>query len=71
MIQHDLLQLENVYAMLTPEDDTIIDSAKKEMSEAVEFVRKMNVVSTKDKEKTPSAAEGVEEMDVDQVPEEV
>ena len=50
MIQHGILDLEAIYEMLGPEDSEIIDEAEKEMSEAKEFVRKMNIVSTKDKD---------------------
>ena len=50
MIQHGILDLEAIYEMLGPEDSVIIDDAEKEMVEAKEFVRKMNIVSTKDKE---------------------
>ena len=50
MIQHGILDLEAIYEMLGPEDTLIQDDAEKEMAEAREFVRKMNIVSTKDKE---------------------
>ena len=50
MIQHEILDLEAIYEMLGPEDSVIVDDAEKEMAEAKEFVRKMNIVSTKDKE---------------------
>ena len=50
MIQHGILDLESIYDMLGPEDAVIQAEAEKEMAEAKEFVRKMNIVSTKDKE---------------------
>ena len=36
--------------MLGPEDSLIQEDAEKDISEAREFIRKMNIVSTKDKE---------------------
>ena len=50
MIQHGILDLEAIYEMLGPEDSVITEDAEKETAEAKEFVRKMNIVSTKDKE---------------------
>ena len=52
MIQHGILDLEAIYEMLGPEDSLIQESADKEIGEAKEFVRKMNIVSTKDKEES-------------------
>ena len=59
MIQHGILDLEAIYEMLGPEDSVIIDEAEKEMSEAKEFVRKMNIVSTKDKEEGEEKAQDI------------
>ena len=50
MIQHGILELDAIYKMLGPADDVIQAEAEKAMSEAKEFVRKMNIVSTKDKD---------------------
>ena len=50
MIQHGILDLDAIYDMLGPDDSLIQESAEKEISEAREFIRKMNIVSTKDKE---------------------
>ena len=50
MIQHGILDLVPIYDMLGPEDSVIQMESEKEMAEAKEFVRKMNIVSTKDKE---------------------
>ena len=36
--------------MLGPEDSLIQEDAEKDISEAREFIRKMNIVSTKDKD---------------------
>ena len=50
MIQHGILDLEAIYEMLGPEDSLIHNEAEKGMAEAKEFIRKMNIVSTKDKD---------------------
>jgi THO complex subunit 2 len=50
MIQHGILELDAIYKMLGPTDEVIQAEAEKAMSEAKEFVRKMNIVSTKDKD---------------------
>ena len=50
MIQHGILDLDAIYDMLGPEDSLIQENAEKDISEAREFIRKMNIVSTKDKE---------------------
>ena len=52
MIQHGILDLEAIYEMLGPEDVLIQENAEKEIVAAREFVRKMNIVSTKDKEES-------------------
>ena len=46
MIQHGILEMDSIYAMLGPDDKEIEEEAAKELSDATEFVRKMNVVST-------------------------
>ena len=50
MIQHGILDLDAIYDMLGPEDSLIQENAEKDISEAREFIRKMNIVSTKDKD---------------------
>ena len=65
MIQHEILDLEAIYDMLGPEDSVILDDADKEMAEAKEFVRKMNIVSTKDKEEgEEKPQDGVAEIEM-------
>jgi hypothetical protein len=44
MIQHGILELDAIYKMLGPTDEVIQAEAEKAMSEAKEFVRKMNIV---------------------------
>ena len=50
MIQHGILDLDAIYDMLGPEDSLIQEDAEKDISEAREFIRKMSIVSTKDKD---------------------
>ena len=65
MIQHEILDLEAIYDMLGPEDSVIFDDADKEMAEAKEFIRKMNIVSTKDKEEgEEKAQDGIAEIEM-------
>ena len=56
MIQYGIVKMDSVYAMLGPDDETIVKESEKEFSEARDFVKSMNILSTKEK---------VEEMDVD------
>eukprot|EP00090_Calanus_glacialis_P000154 TRINITY_DN1009_c0_g1_i2.p1 TRINITY_DN1009_c0_g1~~TRINITY_DN1009_c0_g1_i2.p1 ORF type:complete len:1411 (-),score=541.96 TRINITY_DN1009_c0_g1_i2:289-4521(-) len=53
LIQHDIMKLEDVYPLLRPDDSEITKLADKEMRDAKDFVRRLNVVSTqgKDEEK--------------------
>ena len=46
MIQHGILNMDSIYSMLGPADKTITAEADKELNDAKEFVRKVNVVST-------------------------
>ncbi|XP_055591572.1 THO complex subunit 2 isoform X2 [Uranotaenia lowii] len=54
LLQHGVIKLDDIYAWLSPIDKTIIEEWESEVSDAKEFVRKLNVVSTnKDKEQEP------------------
>jgi len=46
MIQYNIMTLEDVYPLLAPSDASIQKMSDKELKEAREFVRKLNVVST-------------------------
>ena len=46
LIQHGVMKLEDVYSLLAPEDAEISRMADKEIRDAKEFVRKLNIVST-------------------------
>ena len=61
MIQHGVLEMDSIYSMLGPEDKTILADAEKEIADAKEFVRRVNVVSTN---KDANKDEG---MDIDQM----
>ena len=49
LIQSDVMTMEEVYPLLRPADPEIVKLAEKEMRDAKEFVRKLNVVSTQGK----------------------
>ncbi|CAB3360322.1 Hypothetical predicted protein [Cloeon dipterum] len=50
MLKHDVVSLDDIYGWLLPEDKHICTIWEKEMADAKEFVRKLNIISTKDKE---------------------
>lgn len=50
MIQNGILKLDDIYDMLGPSDDVIVSEAEKEIADAKETVRKMNVLSTANKD---------------------
>jgi len=59
LIQHDILTFEDVYPLLSPSDDDLTQQWSKEIADAKEYLRKINIVSTKSteddqKEKTKS-----------------
>jgi len=49
LIQSEVMTMEEVYPLLKPADPEIVKLAEKEMRDAKEFVRKLNVVSTQGK----------------------
>ena len=46
MIQHGILEMNVIYNLLGPSDEFIEDIARKELADAKEYLRKMNIVST-------------------------
>uniref|UniRef100_A0A8D8ZLW5 THO complex subunit 2 n=1 Tax=Cacopsylla melanoneura TaxID=428564 RepID=A0A8D8ZLW5_9HEMI len=50
MLQHGIIHLDDVYIWLIPDDKIIVKDFEKELSNAKEYVRKLNIVSTKEKE---------------------
>ena len=58
LIQHNVIEFGSTYAMLEPSDEQIEKDAQKELAEAKEFVRRLNVVSTnKSEQKDETEAE--------------
>ena len=45
LLQHDLVELDSVYPHLTPDDADIVESFKKEISDAKQYARKLNSVT--------------------------
>lgn len=61
MLQHRVIKLDDILPWLVPEDKDIIKDHESAMKQAKEYVQKMSVISTKDKEDV------MEEKDVVQV----
>jgi len=63
MLQHEVIGLEDIYSWLTPDDKIIAKEWENEMKEAREYVRKLNVVSTKteNKEKEDQPEERIDD----------
>ncbi|PNF31426.1 hypothetical protein B7P43_G04067, partial [Cryptotermes secundus] len=51
MLQHNIIALDDIYSWLTPDDKVIHKEWEKDMKEAKEYVRKLSIISTKDKDK--------------------
>ncbi|XP_072761881.1 THO complex subunit 2 isoform X1 [Anoplolepis gracilipes] len=50
MLQHSVIKLDDILPWLVPDDKTIISDHEQAMKQAKEYVRKLSVISTKDKE---------------------
>ncbi|KAL6430976.1 hypothetical protein ACFW04_007029 [Cataglyphis niger] len=50
MLQHNVIKLDDILPWLVPDDKTIILDHEQAMKQAKEYVRKLSVISTKDKE---------------------
>lgn len=50
MLQHGVIKLDDILPWLVPDDKTIISDHEQVMKQAKEYVRKLSVISTKDKE---------------------
>lgn len=61
MLQHGVIQLDDILPWLVPDDKVIISDHEQAMKQAKEYVRKLSVISTKDKE------DATEERDNSQV----
>uniref|UniRef100_A0A1B6BZM5 THO complex subunit 2 n=4 Tax=Clastoptera arizonana TaxID=38151 RepID=A0A1B6BZM5_9HEMI len=63
MLQHGIINLNDIYDWLSPDDKFIVKDWEKEINDAKEFVRKLNVVSTKEKEKEDQPEEKEEDFE--------
>lgn len=50
MLQHNVIKLDDILPWLVPNDKTIVLDHEQAMKQAKEYVRKLSVISTKDKE---------------------
>lgn len=51
LLQHDIIQLDDIYSWLSPVDEKLASEWETELNDAKEFVRKLNIISTnKDKQ---------------------
>lgn len=50
MLQHGVIKLDDILPWLVPDDKIIISDHEQAMKHAKEYVRKLSVISTKDKE---------------------
>jgi len=50
MLQHRVIKLDDILPWLVPDDKTIMLDHEQAMKQAKEYVRKLSVISTKDKE---------------------
>ncbi|XP_047355707.1 THO complex subunit 2 isoform X2 [Vespa velutina] len=57
MLQHSVIQLDDMLPWLVPDDETIIKEHEQAMKQAKEYVRKLSIISTKDKEEVPEEKE--------------
>ncbi|XP_023289928.1 THO complex subunit 2 isoform X2 [Orussus abietinus] len=61
MLQHHVINLDDILPWLVPDDKTIIKDHEQAMKDAREYVRKMSVISTKDKEEVLEEKENLQE----------
>lgn len=57
MLQHEVIELDDILPWLVPDDKSIVKDHALAMKQAKEYVRKMSVISTKDKEEVPEEKE--------------
>ncbi|RZF48549.1 hypothetical protein LSTR_LSTR011164 [Laodelphax striatellus] len=63
MLQHGVISLEDIYPWLTPDDKVITKAWEKDLRDANEYVRKLNIVSIKEKEKEEQPEEKEDELE--------
>ncbi|XP_001606603.2 THO complex subunit 2 isoform X1 [Nasonia vitripennis] len=59
MLQHEVINLDDILSWLVPDDKIIIRDYDNDMKQAKEYVRKMSVISTKDKEEEKEEKEPI------------
>lgn len=59
MLQHEVINLDDILSWLVPDDKIIIRDYDSDMKQAKEYVRKMSVISTKDKEEEKEEKEPI------------
>ncbi|XP_022086856.1 THO complex subunit 2-like isoform X2 [Acanthaster planci] len=68
LLQHELVDLDNLYPHLMPADTDIIQGYKKSITEARQFARKMTIVLLSDREKEEEEAEKEKKENKDDKP---
>lgn len=62
MLQHHLIELDDILPWLVPDDKSIIKDQEQLMRQAKEYVKKMSIISTKDKEEErPEEVENIQD----------
>ncbi|XP_015599457.1 THO complex subunit 2 isoform X2 [Cephus cinctus] len=61
MLQHHVIKLDDILPWLVPDDRSIIKDHEQAMKQAKEYVRKLSVISTKDKEEVPEEKEVIQD----------
>lgn len=63
LLQHKLISLDEIYTWLTPDDKTMQKEHEKNLKDAKEYVRKLQIISInqKEKEESPEEVENVQE----------
>ncbi|XP_066598314.1 THO complex subunit 2 isoform X3 [Prorops nasuta] len=64
MLQHRVISLDDILPWLIPDDKIIVKEHELAMKQAKEYVRKLSVISTKDKEEVPEEKENSQEKPI-------
>lgn len=62
LLQHNIIALDDIYVWLTPDDKIMQKECEKNMKDAKEYVRKLQIISINNKDKEDSPAEEVENV---------
>ncbi|XP_057661904.1 THO complex subunit 2 isoform X1 [Diorhabda carinulata] len=63
LLQHKIIQLDDIYYWLLPEDKTMIADSEKSLKDAKEYVRKLQIISLNNKEKEDAPEENDNDSD--------